>query len=112
MKIDRRETNGTDLFRVQDEVTLAHAGLLGGHMTALCGGADKAVRLDLSGISRIDTCGVAVLLACYRRIRSAGGTLTLCAAPETVRVMFSVCNVSDLLHSGDGECPPEKPGNA
>ena len=76
-------------------------------MNSICAVMGRTVQLDLGKITRIDSCGVAMLLACRRRIESAGGTLVLFAVSDAIRPVFEACNVSSLIRASK-ECPPEE----
>ena len=46
---------------------------------------DTAVRLDLAGISRVDSAGIAMLIELTRLVRNRGGKISLEHAPPQLR---------------------------
>lgn len=105
--INSKRTTDADIH-LQGEMIIAQAERLIGYMNKICSVHSKTVRLDLSEVSRIDTCGVAVLMICHNRIQAAGGMLTLDSVSEDVLPMFTVCNVNDLFFPGDNRNEKER----
>ncbi|HEX7368933.1 MAG TPA: STAS domain-containing protein [Rhodanobacteraceae bacterium] len=62
---------------------------------ALATGAQT--RLDLSGITRADSAGLACVLALAASASRAGRRLSVANWPNGLRSLAEVCNVSDLL---------------
>lgn len=57
----------------------------------------RSVRLDLSDTSYIDSSGVGWLLSCHKRMKAAGGKLTLHSAPPTVANLLHVLRLEKVL---------------
>ncbi|HEU0195644.1 MAG TPA: STAS domain-containing protein [Nevskiaceae bacterium] len=68
------------------EPLLAHSGALVEHG-----------ELDLSGVERIDSAGIALLLELTRRARAAGKPLHLCGLAERPRALIDFMGVGELL---------------
>jgi len=59
------------------------------------------VTLDLGGVERANSAGVALLLEWRREARGRGVSLTLSALPEAVRGVARLSGVEDVLERGD-----------
>ena len=53
--------------------------------------------LDLSGITFMDSSGIAVVMRCRQRMRELGGTVTLCHVPAQPRRVFDASGISKLV---------------
>ncbi|MGN2245454.1 lipid asymmetry maintenance protein MlaB [Frateuria sp. GZRR35] len=62
---------------------------------ALADGA--VVRLDLAGVERSDSAGLACVLAAQAEVRQRGRSLTVENMPEGMRALAQVCEVDDLV---------------
>jgi phospholipid transport system transporter-binding protein len=58
---------------------------------------DGPVDLDLSGVTRVDSAGLALLLELARLARGRGRELRCTGAPEQLRHLAGFFGVSDLL---------------
>ncbi|HEX7369564.1 MAG TPA: STAS domain-containing protein [Rhodanobacteraceae bacterium] len=54
-------------------------------------------RLDLGGVTRADSAGLACVLALAARARRAGRELGVVRWPEGLRALAAVCDVAELL---------------
>lgn len=59
--------------------------------------SDATVRLDLSGVSFIDSSGLRVVTAAARSLETGGGTLTVSAASESVERVFAMTGLGGLI---------------
>ena len=73
-----------------DSVANLHAGL----KAALQGGN---ATLDLSGLGKVDSAAVALLLDALRRQQQRGGTLQLHHVPDSLRVLAELYELAPLL---------------
>jgi anti-sigma B factor antagonist len=76
------------------------------------GGYAKLVRLDLSEVSFLDSSGVGWLLSCQKRMKQAGGRLTLERPHPMVVNVLRVLKLEKLFELPEaGSSPPaEQPG--
>jgi anti-anti-sigma factor len=58
---------------------------------------ERAIVVDLAGVSRIDAAGVGQLVRAYNVTRAAHGTLQIRHAPERVRAMLERARLLGLL---------------
>ena len=67
-------------------------------------GADPVVSLDLSGITRVDSAGIALLIELTRAVRRAGGELRLEGAPPQLMALAGLGGLEKVLpFAGNGE---------
>ena len=53
--------------------------------------------LDLSGLSFMDSSGIAVILKTDRLLRQTGGALALCGVPRQVRRVLDVAGLTNIV---------------
>lgn len=58
---------------------------------------DTAVRLDLAGISRVDSAGIAMLIELTRLVRNRGGKISLEHAPPQLMAIATVSGLEEVL---------------
>lgn len=101
-----RAQPGTLTFAQPDAETLALAGVLtfataaqalAQGKRALGGGVQT--RLDLSGLTRADSAGLACVLALAASASRAGRRLDVVHWPAGLRALADVCDVADLLEA-------------
>lgn len=56
-----------------------------------------ALTLDLSGVSFMDSSGIAVVLRAHRRMTALGGALTVVGVPAQARKVFDAAGVPRLI---------------
>lgn len=90
--------------RSPDRDTLALAGVLtfATAAKALAAGerelaAGAQTRLDLAGVTRADSAGLACIVALVASASRAGRELTVVNWPERLRALAAVCDVAELL---------------
>jgi anti-sigma B factor antagonist len=59
----------------------------------------RVIRVDLRGVSFLDSAGVKALLCCMRRLRAAGGRLLLIRPSQAVRKVFAALGLDSFLVS-------------
>jgi anti-sigma B factor antagonist len=65
---------------------------------ALAADPAKALELDLSGVSFVDSSGLRVLIEAHQRAEQAGGRLTLVRVSPTVARLLDISGVTSYLH--------------
>jgi phospholipid transport system transporter-binding protein len=88
----RRES---DCLRVTAPMTLVHARALLTHGQELL--AADVAWIDLAEVREADSSALAVLLSWQRLVRSRGGRLALCGAPEGLRSLCALYGLAPLL---------------
>jgi len=80
------------------ELDLALAPSLRNHLNQLHTDGVRQFTLDASGISFIDSVGLSVLLALYRRCRAEGGTVSVTNPGPTIRRTLEISGLLDVLN--------------
>ncbi|MCI8593681.1 MAG: STAS domain-containing protein [Oscillospiraceae bacterium] len=58
----------------------------------------KTLTLDLSGVTFMDSSGIAVLLRAYKRMSAVGGSLTVTGVPPQAERVLKAAGLYRLLH--------------
>lgn len=66
-------------------------------------GNDAAVRLDLAGITRVDSAGIALLIVLTRAVHGHGGKIILEHAPPQLMAIATVSGLEAVLPFADGD---------
>ena len=72
----------------------------------------RTIRLDLSDTSYLDSSGVSWLLTCHKRIREAGGKLSLHNPHPTVANVLKVLRLEKVLDVEQANSAPPSTGGA
>ncbi|MGD2021023.1 MAG: STAS domain-containing protein [Thiohalocapsa sp.] len=94
---------GADRWRLDGDLTLAVVATLAA--TPPTAGTGARVHLDLAGIHRPSSAGVALLLEWQAQLREQGLTLVLHNTPAAMRRLAMLANVQALLGLGDSTQP-------
>jgi anti-sigma B factor antagonist len=79
------------------ELDLATTPLLGDHLAGLDDQDVTAVVLDLSGLTFLDSSGVALLHGTWRRAQRHRWMLTITGTPPQARRVLELCGLAELL---------------
>lgn len=91
--------NGDGTWRIEGVLDFASAAKLFAHTRELLA-ADGTVTLDLSGVERANSAGVALLLEWRREAQRRGVALELAGLPEAVLRVARLSGVEDVLQRG------------
>jgi anti-sigma B factor antagonist len=93
-----RRTHDTVTLAVAGELDLAAAPLLAAHLDAV-GAADGSggVVLDLSGLTFLDSSGVALLIGVTQRAEREGWPLRIAGTPPEAHRVLEICWLLDVL---------------
>ena len=87
-------------------IVIRFCGELGHHEAAQCVEylektmilyANEPIYLDLSGLTFMDSSGIAVILKTDRLLRQTGGALVLCGVPRQVRRVLDVAGLTNIV---------------
>lgn len=96
MSAPRVETTA-DGLRVEGDLTFATVAALLTASRPLFSGGSGDLRVDLSGVSRADSAGLALLIEWLRLARGAGRTLRFQAVPAQMQAIAAASGLSDFL---------------
>lgn len=91
--------NGDGTWRIEGVLDFASVTALFRRSREVLSGGD-AVTLDLSGVERANSAGVALLLEWRREARRSGIALELAGLPEAVLRVARLSGVEDVLERG------------
>jgi anti-sigma B factor antagonist len=57
----------------------------------------RTIVVDLSGVSYVDSSGLAVFIEAMQRVQSYGGLFRLCGLQENVRHIFSIARLDQVF---------------
>ena len=92
--------------REKQGIVIRFCGELGHHEAAQCVEylektmilyANDPITLDLSGLTFMDSSGIAVILKTDRLLRQTGGALALCGVPRQVRRVLDVAGLTNIV---------------
>lgn len=83
------------VVNAKGEVDLNTSNQLNETLTHLVNTGSSHLVLNLGGIKFIDSSGVAVIIATFRRIRQAAGSLTLISNNLNFKKLFSITNLTE-----------------
>jgi anti-sigma B factor antagonist len=72
-------------------------------ITAAVGAGARAILLDLSGITRLDSGGVGLLVAMFRHVTRRGGQLKLLRPSPTARRVLGIAHITLVFDIFDDE---------
>ncbi|MFA5531151.1 MAG: STAS domain-containing protein [Thiohalomonadaceae bacterium] len=91
------ETVGPGRCRVGGEMTFATvSGLLAASLAAFAE-PEEHLEVDLSGVMRADSAGLALLIEWLRRARGTGKTIVFRAIPDQLRAIARVSDLEGIL---------------
>lgn len=97
MNPPRIEAAGAAQLQVAGELTFATVTALHGRAKALFAQQNGDFAIDLAGVSRADSAGVALLIEWLRWGRQHGVTLQFRHVPEQLRTIASASNLEQIL---------------
>lgn len=102
----QRADTGTDaVVVVAGEIDLCTApDMRQGIMDALAD-EPKRIRVDLTGVSLLDSTGVFVLVDTYKRAKERGVVLTVENPQQLVHRVLSICGLLEILTTGEAQTP-------
>src|SRR5689334_7678156 len=91
-----RDAGGVDVVTLRGELDFASGEPLSSAFADLTPGPRQVV-VDLTELDFIDSSGVKMIVAAARAVEDAGGTFVLAAPRPTVRRVFEILHLEDVL---------------
>ena len=85
------------MLQVVGEVDLSSAPLLRARIEELLHLGSRRLVVDLRGVGFMDSSGLSVLVASMKRMREAGGGLTVVSPSESILKVFTVTGLDRLF---------------
>jgi anti-sigma B factor antagonist len=97
LTVETVDTGVATMLVVSGEVDLATAPALRDALAARPGADGESVGLDLSGVTFMDSIGLALVLSLWREVRARGGRLAVVCPEGPARLLFDVTGVDTEL---------------
>ena len=81
----------------EGEIDLNSSGLVKEQLEPVIAVKRPRVILDLSGVSYIDSSGLAVFIEAMQRVQSYGGAFVLCGLRESVSHIFNIARLDQVF---------------
>jgi anti-sigma B factor antagonist len=81
----------------EGEIDLSNSPLLKEQFDPAIAAQCPRVIVDLSGVSYLDSSGLAVLIEAQQSVQSYGGSLALCGLRESVRHIFAIARLDQVF---------------
>lgn len=81
----------------EGEIDLHSSPLIKEQIEPLIDGHRASIIVDLSGVTYIDSSGLAVFIEAMQRIHAYGGKFSLCGLGENVRHIFSIARLDQVF---------------
>ena len=81
----------------EGEIDLNSSGLVKEQLEPVIADKRPRVILDLSGVSYIDSSGLAVFIEAMQRVQSYGGAFVLCGLRESVSHIFNIAQLDQVF---------------
>ena len=93
--------DATATVALAGELDLATAPQLRDHLDQLYASGVRTFVLDTAGVTFIDSVGLSVILALFRRCRDAGGSVTVKSPSPIMQRTLEVAGLYDVLEISD-----------
>lgn len=93
----RIEAVGSGRFRVEGDLTFATVSRALGEGQRLFEGAGETIAVDLAGVARADSAGLALLVEWLRTARGGGREIRFEHVPRQMMEMARVSSLDDIL---------------
>jgi len=97
MKINQRTKGGAETLEIQGEIDLHASPELRERFGSLVSQKAGCVVVNLKNVSYIDSSGLATFIEAYQKLSAANGRLILCHLSDTVRGVFEIARLEDVL---------------
>lgn len=91
------QASGDDTAEVSGEMTFGHARSLSQQAESLLGGNSKIRQVNLAGVQKVDSSGLALLLEWQAAAKRNNTTLSITQAPADLLSLARLCEAQDLL---------------
>ncbi|UAW97823.1 STAS domain-containing protein [Halopseudomonas nanhaiensis] len=88
-----------DRLRLEGELDFASAVTLRPELERQVSAAGPSVLLDMSGVTRVNSVGLSLILVAARIVEAQGGSLSVSGVPEGLQSMAVVCGLDQWLDS-------------
>lgn len=97
MKVREEKFNDVVICSLEGEVNIGSSPELRKVFGAITQRNEKKVLVDFSGVSYIDSSGLATLIEVFQRLKMVGGALRLCSMDRKIENIFVVTKLHKLF---------------
>jgi anti-anti-sigma factor len=97
MKVREEKNNEILVCSLEGELDIGSSPQLRKTFESIIQRDEKKVLVDFSGISYIDSSGLATLIEMFHRLKKIGGALRLCALDRKIKNIFEVTKLHKLF---------------
>jgi len=97
LDVSTSDQDGRTVVAAVGEVDLFTAPGLDAELTRVVTGGATAVVVDLSGVDFLDSTGLSVIVKALKRVREAGGSLSVVVTSERVAKVFRITGLDQIL---------------
>ena len=103
MKGNQKTKDGIVFLEIQGEIDLYASPQLREHFTELAKGKQHKIIINLKNVTYIDSSGLATFIEAFQKLSAEDGKLVLCNLTETVKGVFEIARLEDVLTIVDTE---------
>lgn len=97
MEHDLRREEGAIVLAIGGELDAMSVSELRPSIDQLVAAAPTPVVIELSGLKLIDSSGVGAIVSIYKRVRAAGGSVTVRGVRDQPLAIFRLLKLDDIL---------------
>jgi anti-sigma B factor antagonist len=97
MKIQQKTKEGAEILEIHGEIDLYSSPELRDCFGGLAAKKKSSVVANLKDVSYIDSSGLATFIEAYQKLSAYDGQLYLCHLSDTVRGVFEIARLEDVL---------------
>jgi anti-anti-sigma factor len=97
MEIRNHETSKWTVLTIRDDVDLATSPVLRSHLENLLLSKKRPLALDLSGVTHMDSSGIAVLIEGFRWAKKVGVPFVLLSPSPQVRMILELGKLEEFF---------------
>ena len=97
MAIETRRDNGTLVIQAEERLDLASAQKFHDELDAAIASSERAVVIDMSGLTYISSAGLRVVVQMVRRMQRQDAKLALCSLSNEVLDVFNTSGIARLV---------------
>ena len=101
LQIDVQRNDAALVVVPQGEIDLSRSPILRSELSKLLGERPGRIVIDLSGVSYMDSSGVATLVEALQQCRTNETSLTLCCLQERVKSIFEIARLDMVFTIAD-----------
>ena len=102
MNVTRQDVGPCALFVVEGQVDMHTSPDLRRHLREALEDRQARIAVDLTGVSFIDSSGLATLIEALQAVRKYGGSLRLCGLNANVKNLFRLSNLTSIFDLREG----------